>query len=236
MVVTADEVVVGELAFPCRASKSGNNYLAEAVASLAAMLSIPSEADLTICTNSLSALQAAARDRVVDWSTGELIPEYELPQRARILTAARPVLSMTRAVIWARKGRTVIAHVRAHTGGSDIRSRMNERADQLANVARLLWKGRAADLPLDLYGEERFRVLVNGVPVVGGVSCGHSSCSPPPGGPGVARGADSRRCGTSRRYGGYHGAACRVRAAHVAPGGVGRWPATQPLSGGTEVA
>ena len=58
-----NEEVVSEFAFPCRAS--GNNYLAEVVATLAALVAVPYEADATVCTDSLSGFQAARRGRLI---------------------------------------------------------------------------------------------------------------------------------------------------------------------------
>lgn len=111
--------------------------------------------------------QSVNKHQLKDWSLGVLRPVFAPSQRARILTAARPVFKMIRAVIAARKGIVHIVHVRAHTGGSDFDSRMNERADVLANQVRVRYHGRAAELPLDIYGEERFTMRIGLVPVLG---------------------------------------------------------------------
>jgi hypothetical protein len=57
-------------------------------------------------------------------------------------------MNCIRAVILKRSGATFFRHVKAHSGAGDIRSKMNEVADLLANKARLA----AVDdiLPYDL--------------------------------------------------------------------------------------
>jgi len=90
------ENVILEFGFACRAS--GSNYLAEAVALLAAFLAVPVEAELAIYTDALSVKQSVERGLVMDWLAGALTGVYAITQRSRVLTAARPVLNMIRAV------------------------------------------------------------------------------------------------------------------------------------------
>ena len=72
--------------FPCRAS--GSNYLAEAVALLAALLSVPAEFDLNIYTDALSVKQSVERGLVMDWLAGALSGEYAITQRSRVYRGA----------------------------------------------------------------------------------------------------------------------------------------------------
>ena len=164
VVVTMGEQVLLEHGFPCR--PSGSNYLAEAVAFLAALLVVPVEVELHIHTDALSVKQSAERGLVVDWAEGVLSGEYAITQRSRVLAGARPVLNLIRAVITeraARGGVTRLKHVRSHSGGLDFPARMNERADRVANAARVAALGQ--HLPLVLYGDERYEMFVGRVPV-----------------------------------------------------------------------
>jgi ribonuclease HI len=165
VVVTADGQIIAESYFACRAS--GNNYLAEALAGVAATLCVPSSVDLDLVTDAKSYMQALEKGHVRDWAQGTFTKSYALSQRARILCAARPVLRMARAVVCARRGDTCVQHVRSHSGGTDFFSRMNDRADVLANKARLEFAGRADELPLTLYGDAAVRMMVGRVPVIG---------------------------------------------------------------------
>ena len=104
----------------------------------------------------------------MDWLAGVLTGEYAITQRSRVLTAARPVLNVVRAVLCAKRARGGVVqlhHVYSHTGGKDLPSRMNARADHLANTARL--GARDALLPLRLHGEEVCRMSIGRVPVPG---------------------------------------------------------------------
>ena len=97
-----------------------------------------------------------------------LTGEYAITQRSRVLTAARPVLNVVRAVLSAKRARgglVQLHHVYSHSGGRDFPSRMNDRADKWANKARLDALG--APLPLKLHGEEEHRMAIGRVPVSG---------------------------------------------------------------------
>lgn len=116
----------------------GNNYLAEAVAVLYALVVTPASADLDIHTDSLSCVQAinSTRDREAgQWQ--DFCATFHTPQRHRILTAARPVLSSIRAMIRDRPGPTCLHWVRAHSGAADTHSVLNDAADRVANEARV---------------------------------------------------------------------------------------------------
>ena len=166
VVLTEFGVVVHEFGFPCRAS--GSNYLAEAAALLAALLAVPAEFDVNICTDALSVKHSVERGLVMDWLAGALTGTYAITQRSRVLTAARPVLNVIRAVLSAKRSRGGVVrlhHVYSHTGGHGFSARMNDRADALANGARIA--ARYMQIPLDLYGEEVHRVHIGRIPVVG---------------------------------------------------------------------
>ena len=167
VVVTMGGKVLREFGFPCRAS--GSNYLAEAVALLAAFLAVPAEVDLAIYTDALSVKQAAERGLVMDWLAGALTGVYAITQRSRVLTAARPVLNMIRAVLTAKRlrgGGVRLVHVYSHSGGQGFLASMNDRADRMANAARV--RAQGVHLPLRLYGEEAHRMAIGRVPVSGG--------------------------------------------------------------------
>ena len=104
----------------------------------------------------------------MDWLAGALSGEYAITQRSRVLTAARPVLNVIRAVLCAKRARGGVVqlhHVYSHTGGRDFPSRMNDRADVLANKARL--GARDMQITLRLHGEEVYRMQLGRVPVSG---------------------------------------------------------------------
>jgi len=155
--------VVGIHAFAVRTS--GNNYLAELVAFAAALIQTPLDTDSVTWSDALSVKHAVerGRDRSDD---GSLLHSFHLTQRQRILSAARPVMNIVRAVIAVREGASDISHVRAHTGGADVHSRLNEVADAEANRARIE-AAETGELPYLLAGEEKVWMSVNGVPVIG---------------------------------------------------------------------
>ena len=167
-VVTIGGSVVMTGRGPCRAS--GNNFLAEAVGILYALHLTPSAAPLHIGSDSVASIGATNRCRVTDWLGSVLglrTNTYAIPQRARAISAARPVLNMIRSMVSNRIGPVTLSHVRAHSGKDDFASRMNDLADREANEARLEWAGRSGELPIWLAGEDRFRVQIGGYPVVG---------------------------------------------------------------------
>jgi hypothetical protein len=107
----------------CKAS--GMNYLSEVTAILATLLSCPAQAHLDIWTDCLSAKQAIERD--------------DSAERARIRSAARPVLTCIRRAIRCRDrldARTSFEHVRSHTGGDSFEEKGNSMADARANLER----------------------------------------------------------------------------------------------------
>ena len=163
VVVVLCGTVVNIHGFPCRAS--GNNYLAEMIALLAALQAVPSNVPLSVHSDCLAGILSANKRRCRDWARGVFLDEYALPQRRRILSAARPVLNGIRAVIRCRDAPTRLEFVRAHTGASNQHALMNQRADEEANRARR--ENTAAKLPLHLYGEERHCMALRRIPVIG---------------------------------------------------------------------
>jgi hypothetical protein len=146
--------------------------MAEAVGSLAALLVVPEHIHLTIRTDSLASIGGVNRDRNWNWDTVTRGKVFAMSQRSRITQACRPVLSCIRALISRRSGNVHFLHVRAHTGSGDRHSLMNERADELANVARLAANVDDHSLtnpPVarDLYGQERVIVSVDDIEVTG---------------------------------------------------------------------
>jgi ribonuclease HI len=163
VVVVLCGTVVNIHGFPCRAS--GNNYLAEMIALLAALQAVPSNVPLSVHSDCLAGILSANKRRCRDWARGVFLDEYALPQRRRILSAARPVLNGIRAAIRCRDAPTRLEFVRAHTGASNQHALMNQRADEEANRARR--ENTAAKLPLHLYGEERHCMALRRIPVIG---------------------------------------------------------------------
>lgn len=164
VVTVINDVVVRVHGFPCRAS--GNNYLAEMAALLAALQAVPSDVAVVVHTDCLSGIYSANRSRCKDWARGSFLLGYALPQRRRILCAARPILNGIRAVVGARSAPTRLAHVRSHSEALDVHSRMNQVADGEANRARCAALGKPL-LPLDIYGEERHVMYLGRIPVIG---------------------------------------------------------------------
>ncbi len=165
IVITTGRCVSLVHKFACRAS--GNNYLCELVAILSATQAVPSNVLLTIVTDCLAGIFGINKGRIRNWVTQDFTSEYALPQRARILSAARPILNMIRAVIAARESPTRFRHVRSHTGGDSFDEEMNDRADVEANSARRHAIGQKASFPLQMYGEEGHRMSLQKVPVIG---------------------------------------------------------------------
>lgn len=158
-----DDAVVLEHGFAVRAS--GNNYLSELTALVSALTVVPEDANLHVRSDALSVRDALLIGRDRDTRTGEAKGSYSITQRKRILSAARPTMNLARALICARSGRTTISHVRAHTGGADVGSLLNEAADRVANAARIRAAGSSP--PHELAGEEKMSMMVRGVRVVG---------------------------------------------------------------------
>jgi exonuclease III len=161
LVINGEIVRVHE--FQCRAS--GNNYLAEMIALLAALQVVPTNIPLTVHSDCLAGIYSANKRRCRNWRRGTYSCNYALPQRARILSAARPVLNGIRAVIRGRTAPTRLEFVRAHTGASNVHARMNQVADEGANRARCGAGPR--NLALRMYGEERHTMSIKRIPVVG---------------------------------------------------------------------
>jgi ribonuclease HI/exonuclease III len=150
ILATVEGKILLEHGFPVRAS--GNNHLAELCAIVSAIVMTPEDQGVRIWTDSQSCIDAInhARDRDSD---GNFANRYHLPQRKRILSAARPVMNNLRSLITARTGAIALTHVRAHSGGTDLHSRLNDSADRVANAARL--EGMHEPIPYNLHGEER---------------------------------------------------------------------------------
>ena len=98
---------------------SGNNFLAEMCALVAALMAVPAQATVRIFSDSLACIQAVCRD--------------DTAAKRRIRAAARPMLTSLRRLMASRPGRVSFHHVRAHTGGSDFASVAYDLADRRAN-------------------------------------------------------------------------------------------------------
>jgi len=121
VILTVGGTLISKHRFPVRAS--GNNFLAELVALLAAVLSVPEDWDLVVRTDSLAAIFAVNNSRDRNWADGSYLAAYHLTQTHRILSAARPVMNNLRAVLKARTGRVSLIHVKAHSGNGDVHSK-----------------------------------------------------------------------------------------------------------------
>ena len=127
--------------------RSGGNYLAEATAILACLLSVPANVNLAIWSDCLSAIQA--------------VEKKDPCEAARLRMAARPVLTCIRRALRTRKalGATSrIEHVYSHTESDSFEALGNGQADEVANLARLEAQG-APSKPF-LAGEERFTAWI----------------------------------------------------------------------------
>jgi hypothetical protein len=149
------------------AACSGDNYAAEAMAILAAIVLTPGQDDLVIVTDSLSCIFACNHGRQIMWEK-TLHSQHDrrlhghsfsITQRKRILTSARSIMSTIRALIEMRPGSTAFRHQRAHTidnlaaGSGSFSARMNLRADAEAKLARS--EARGLLVPPHTYMEER---------------------------------------------------------------------------------
>jgi hypothetical protein len=116
VVVTADGQIIAESYFACRAS--GNNYLAEALAGVAATLCVPSSVDLDLVTDAKSYMQALEKGRVRDWAQGP-------SRRATLCLSGRGFFVLpARSSGWsARAGATPVSSMSAHTRGAPTSSR-----------------------------------------------------------------------------------------------------------------
>jgi len=118
------------IAFPFACS--GNNFLAEVFAIVAAVVFTPAQHRLVVYTDSLAALLAIDYGRDIDWlaSHAQDMPyrlnSYTLTERKRILSAARPALSTLRRLISVRTGRFLMRHVKAHTGAKSFEATHND--------------------------------------------------------------------------------------------------------------
>jgi hypothetical protein len=139
------------------AACSGNNYAAEAIAILAAILLTPGQDDLVIVTDCEACIFACNHGREILWdnsphsrhdhlSFGRI---FSTTQRHRILSAARSIISTIRACISVRPGNTSFRHQPSHTlddvldpNSGSFSARMNKRADIEAKLARREAKGR----------------------------------------------------------------------------------------------
>ena len=147
VVVTADEsrfVESGGHVHP-----SGANFLAELTAVLAALVSIPAQADVEIVMDCMGGLGAIARD---DYS-----------ERSRIRAACRAVLTSIRRAAMTRdmfQASPSLRHVHSHLGENTAAARGNQRADARANRERI----EAIDLPYVpfLQNEERYIAWIKG--------------------------------------------------------------------------
>jgi hypothetical protein len=114
----------------------GDNFASEVIATLAAILGVPLDADLLIVTDALSALQSIHYGRTWDWGLCAHLSSFGIPDRKRILAAMRPYITYIRMAITQRTGRTTLEHVRSHSGATTTHALGNDRADKIANEAR----------------------------------------------------------------------------------------------------
>jgi ribonuclease HI len=141
----------------------GNNYISEQIAILWALVLTPSEVDITIYTDSQSSIDAINSGRGRDPVTGEYNNIFHTSRRKKILNAGRAILNLQRAMISARGGQVHLIHVKAHTEGTDLDSRMNAAADTEANRARVAaTKNPLLVPPSGFAGEERVSLVLRG--------------------------------------------------------------------------
>ena len=162
VVVTVNRHVCLQFGFGCR--PSGNNYLSEVVALIAAVLAVPAQLPVHLHTDALSIVHVLRRGRRTD-PCDAMGSHFTLPARTRILTAVRPMYNLLRAIICARPGHVTVSHVKAHSGKQDFASIHNVLADTIANTARMASKDLR--LPLPVYGDVRYCISLAGVPVIG---------------------------------------------------------------------
>jgi hypothetical protein len=105
-----------------------DNYAAELSALNGAIRSVPSTVHLTVYTDSLSAKQALERYIHTGWSTPPLL----CSGRPYLIAAAKAIQTRT-----LHGAKTLIEHVKSHTGTRDLQSIGNEAADRHAKHAQL---------------------------------------------------------------------------------------------------
>jgi hypothetical protein len=157
--------VDSEHGFPVKTN--GDNYVAETVALLAAVLSEDERAAVEVVTDSMSSMQAATKYTGVGGDG--LRSGYAVPERRAVTPAARAVLRMYRSVAEQRSGPVVLRHVHSHTGGEDVDSRMNAEADRVAGAARVAADpgARGGEWGPHFAGETRLVLSFEGRPVHG---------------------------------------------------------------------
>jgi ribonuclease HI len=154
-----------EFRFPC--ATSGNNYAAEVYALLGGVLQIPSYIHITVRTDAQSSIGGINRGRGWQCSSNERDKTFALPQRARIVQAVRTGMKCIRAVVEQREGTLTLRHVKVHSGLKDLHSVGNERADELANLAREEAPDASELTALGLFGQERVDMRVDGISITG---------------------------------------------------------------------
>jgi hypothetical protein len=122
-----------------RCQNTGNNYPVECLGVLAACLDARADEDVCVAEDCLANIQALYKRG--DWrSFGSTdIPVGRLTHRERIRSGARAINKTIRTIIATRHALgscSRVRHVRAHTGGMDVDSTLNDRADKLAKAAR----------------------------------------------------------------------------------------------------
>ena len=122
-----------------RCQNTGNNYPVECLGVLAAFLDARADEDVCVAEDCLANVQALYKRG--DWrSFGSTdIPVGRLTHRERIRSGARAINNTIRTIIATRHALgscSRVRHVRAHTGGMDVDSTLNDRADKLAKTAR----------------------------------------------------------------------------------------------------
>jgi len=105
-----------------------DNYAAELSALNGAIRSVPSTVHLTVYTDSLSAKQALERYIHTGWSTPPLL----CSGRPYLIAAAKAIQTRT-----LHGAKTLIEHVKSHTGTRNLQSIGNEAADRHAKHAQL---------------------------------------------------------------------------------------------------
>jgi hypothetical protein len=131
------------------------------------LLQVPSHVHVTVRTDAQSSIGGINRGRGWRWSSCERNKTFALPQRARVVQAVRTGMKCIRAVVEQREGAVVLRHVKAHSGLGDLHSVGNERADALANLARLEVAGAPGLVDRGLFGQERVDMRVDKISVTG---------------------------------------------------------------------
>ena len=121
---------------------SGNNYAAELMAILTTLKITPINSELTIFTDSKSAVQGLQKEFAL------------LSERKQLRTPARPIVRSIHKILQQRKNvSTRLEWIRAHTGESNPYATANKRADELANEGRK--KGEGMRLPEFTHNENK---------------------------------------------------------------------------------